>query len=67
MTDAERLTRLEERYAHLQRHVTAQDKAVLEIGDELARLRQELAALRAQQRPAPGGDDSAGEGRPPHY
>lgn len=68
MTDAERLTRLEERYAHLQRHMTEQDKAMLALGDEVLRLRKELATLRHQ--PA-GGSPVAGEEvadeRPPHY
>ena len=48
MNDAERLTLLEERYAHLQRHVALQDKAMLELGEEVAKLRQELRVLRAQ-------------------
>lgn len=67
MTDAERLQRLEERYAHLQRHVTEQDKAMLELAEELARLKQELRQLR--DRPtggAPAEADPADE-RPPHY
>lgn len=70
MTDAERLTLMEERYAHLQRHVTEQDKAMLELAEELARLQAELAALRAH---SAGGASSLGEGdsgadeRPPHY
>ncbi|HVT74019.1 MAG TPA: SlyX family protein [Lacunisphaera sp.] len=70
MTEAERLTLLEERYAHLQRHVAQQDQAMLELGDELARLRRELQALRAQVAGgAPDGDGAAGaaEERPPHY
>lgn len=67
MSDAERLTLLEERYAHLQRHVAQQDKAMLELSEEFARLRKELAALRGQVR---GGAADAGdppEERPPHY
>lgn len=70
MTDAERLTRLEERYAHLQRHVAEQDKAMLELADELARLKADLAAFRAQQ---VGGASPLSDGatdtdeRPPHY
>ncbi len=68
MTDADRLTRLEERYAHLQRHVTQQDKAMLELTDELARLRAELALLRARTDAGGGGDDAAPrDERPPHY
>jgi uncharacterized coiled-coil protein SlyX len=66
MNDHERLTLLEERYAHLQRHNAEQDKAMLELADEVAKLRQELAALRTQQT---GGRDSeeAPDERPPHY
>lgn len=70
MTDAERLTLIEERYAHLQRHMIEQDKAMLELAEELARLKTEVAALRAH---SAGGGSSLGEGdgaadeRPPHY
>jgi uncharacterized coiled-coil protein SlyX len=69
MEDRERLTRLEERYAHLQRHQAEQDKAMLGLAEELARLKKELALLRAAQGPAPeaGGDPAATEERPPHY
>ena len=49
MNDNERITLLEERYAHLQRHNAEQDKAMLELAEEVAKLRKELAALRAQQ------------------
>ncbi|MBI2514313.1 MAG: SlyX family protein [Opitutae bacterium] len=71
MTDAERLTRLEERYAHLQRHVAAQDKAMLELTEALARVKAELATLRAQSAGGGGSplSDNAAEAdeRPPHY
>lgn len=67
MDDAERLTRLEERYAHLQRHQAEQDKVMLELAEELARVKAELATLRARDdssgSPAPGPADE----RPPHY
>jgi hypothetical protein len=66
MTDAERLTRLEERYAHLQRHQAEQDKVMLGLADELAKLRKELAVLRTRAASGPEGAEPADE-RPPHY
>jgi uncharacterized coiled-coil protein SlyX len=66
MNEAERLTRLEERYAHLQRHSTEQDKVMLELAEEVARLRKEFAALRTQQT-AGREPDAPVEERPPHY
>jgi SlyX protein len=67
---SENVTRLEEKIAYLERHVTEQDKAMLEFADELARLRREVKALRDRQ---PSGGDLGGPGsdpsdeRPPHY
>jgi SlyX protein len=67
MSDADRLTRLEERYAHLQRHSGEQDKVMLQLTEELAKLRKELAAMRAgQAEPREGGELPQDE-RPPHY
>jgi hypothetical protein len=66
MDDKERITLLEERYAHLQRHVVQQDKAMLTLSEEFTKLRQEIALLRARE----GGDASPGgmpDERPPHY
>lgn len=66
---SERTDRLEERIAWLERHVTEQDKVMLAQGDALARLRRELALLRARHEddgpspPAAGDQDD----RPPHY
>jgi uncharacterized coiled-coil protein SlyX len=66
MSDADRLTRLEERYAHLQRHSAEQDKVMLQLADELAKLRKEIAAMRVRQpEPREGGEVS--DERPPHY
>lgn len=68
MTPEEKIIRLEERLAHLQRHVVEQDKAMLELGDLVAQLRRELAALQSRLEPAsPPADDSAADERPPHY
>ncbi len=67
MNEAERLTRLEERYAHLQKHLTEQDKAMLALGDELKRVKKELALLRAQQTSQPEPGETPQDERPPHY
>ena len=67
MNDAERLNRLEERYAHLQKHQTEQDKAMLALGDELRRLKTELATLRAQQTSPSTPGEIPPDDRPPHY
>ncbi len=62
----ESLKRLEEKIAHLEHHVTQQDKAMLEFADELARLRRELKTLR-EKSAAGAADDSPVDERPPHY
>ena len=67
MNEAARLTHLEERYAHLQKHLTEQDKAMLALGDELLRLKKELAALRAHQTSQPEPGETPQDERPPHY
>jgi SlyX protein len=67
MSDAERLQLLEERYAHLQRHVAEQDKAMLRLGDEIARLQKELATWRALLTARSDPDASSTDERPPHY
>ena len=67
MSERDRLTRLEERYTHLQNHVVEQDKVVLELSDALVRLRKELAALRdPDSSPGEGAADQIDQ-RPPHY
>ena len=66
MTEIERLTLLEERYAHLQRHTAEQDKAVLGLGEEVAKLRKEITRLRGQVGSSRDTEEGADE-RPPHY
>jgi SlyX protein len=65
----ESIKRLEEKIAHLEHHVTEQDKAMLEFGEELGRLRREVKVWR--ERLAGGMADRGGEPpapeRPPHY
>ena len=67
----ERIQRLEEKVAYLERHVTAQDRAMLELAEDLAALRREWRAQRERSSagaPAPGeGDDGTRDERPPHY
>jgi SlyX protein len=66
---SENLKRLEEKIAFLERHVTEQDKVMLELADELARLRREVSRLREKGTSGgstPATDDDADE-RPPHY
>lgn len=63
---------MEEKVAYLERHVTAQDKVMLELSDLLARVRAELKMLRerANESGSSVGRDDGGElrdERPPHY
>ena len=69
----ESIKRLEEKIAYLERHVTEQDKAMLEMADDLTALRREMKALR--ERLTHGGSGLGGhedasdprDERPPHY
>jgi SlyX protein len=67
----ERIDRLEERLAWLERHVTAQDKEMLALHDELARQQRVLSMLRVrltEDTSGDGGDTSESlNDRPPHY
>lgn len=67
MSNNDRLTRLEESYTHLQKHVIEQDKVILELSDKLVRVGKDLAALRESDQP--GGERAPGriDERPPHY
>jgi len=62
---------LEEKIAYLERHVTEQDKAMLEFAADLAAVRRDLKRLI--ERAAGAGDGGAPESgklpdeRPPHY
>ena len=64
----DRVRQLEEKVAYLERHVTEQDKAMLELADDLARLRKQLLKWREQG----SGSSEANampptDERPPHY
>ncbi|MFZ9746529.1 MAG: SlyX family protein [Opitutaceae bacterium] len=62
----ERLLRLEEKIAYLERHVTAQDRAMLELTEELDAFRREVRRLR-EARAEAGSAPEPAEERPPHY
>jgi len=67
---SEAVTRLEEKIAYLERHVTEQDKAMLELSDELARLKRELKQLGSRLStgaPASAEESLPMDDRPPHY
>ncbi|MEO7414077.1 MAG: SlyX family protein [Opitutaceae bacterium] len=64
----ESIKRLEEKVAYLERHVTEQDKAMLEFSEDLFRLRKQLLKWQEQ---ASGATEMIGapktDERPPHY
>ena len=64
---ADRLGDLEVRYAFLEKHVAAQDRAMLEMAERLDRLEGRLRQLRER---VEGGGPEGGlpaDERPPHY
>jgi len=63
----ERIERLEERLAWLERHVVEQDKTMLELSEQNARLRREIEALRARLESGPDLPSGGEEPPPPHY
>lgn len=64
----ERIDRLEERLAWLQRHVTEQDKAMLEMAGQLDRVKTEITRLKQRSEAAPANPEgSPSDERPPHY
>jgi SlyX protein len=68
METPEQIARLEERLAWLERHVVEQDKAMLEMSDDIIRLRRELRALKERQSSGDLGESgSLADERPPHY
>jgi uncharacterized coiled-coil protein SlyX len=67
MTEAERLTKIEERYVHLQQHMAEQDKAMHELSDAVSRLKKEILLLRSQVVTGTGEPGDVADERPPHY
>lgn len=65
----ETIRHLEEKIAYLEHHVTEQDKVMLELADDLARLRKELKLLAGRISGGSGEseEDLPEQERPPHY
>lgn len=64
----ERIDRLEERLAWFERHVTEQDKEMLDLAKRLDRMQAELRLLRERSTPGETASlPSPAEERPPHY
>lgn len=64
----DRVLRLEEKVAYLERHVTEQDKAMLELMDLVDRLRAEHKVTRERAaNQADDADTGHADERPPHY
>lgn len=65
----ENLKPLEEKIAYLERHVTEQDKAMLELHEDLVKLRREVKALRERSAGGTTGNENEAmpDERPPHY
>ncbi|MFM9001628.1 MAG: SlyX family protein [Opitutia bacterium] len=63
------LSPLEEKIAFLQRHVEQQDRAMLELTRELARLSERLARAEARLKQQASGEDQGppADERPPHW
>ncbi len=72
MSNDTRIDRVEERLAWLERHVTEQDRAMLELVEQNAQLRKALAEMQSRgvapslQREGEPDEDAPPE-RPPHY
>lgn len=59
---------LEARFSWLERHVTEQDKVILELGDQVRALRREADEARRRLEDALDRESEPGsEPRPPHY
>jgi len=63
----ERLARLEEKLAWLQRHVTAQDKAMLELAEQIGQLKRKLSELSQRPGAESAPSHARSDERPPHY
>ena len=63
----ESVKRLEEKIAYLERHVTEQDRAMLELVEQVEALRRELKGLQNRSVSAATPVEESTDERPPHY
>ncbi len=63
----QRIARMEERLAWLERHVALQDRAMLEMAEQGDRLRADLKTLRDRSAAGAGERGEVEGERPPHY
>lgn len=64
---ADALQRLEEKIAYLERHVSEQDKAMLEMATQLDLLKRELGLMRDRMAENKSSEPLAQDEKPPHY
>jgi len=64
--DSVRLRTLEERFAFLEKHVAAQDRAMLDMAERIDGVETKLRLLR-ERMADPGGPGATPDERPPHY
>lgn len=61
------MQRLQEKIAHLERHVGEQDKVMLELATRLDLLQRELGLLRVRLTEAKATSAASEDEKPPHY
>lgn len=66
-SDRTRILRLEERLAWFEKHVVEQDRVMLDLGEQIARLKSELRQVRDKGEAAGSGGEEPKEAPPPHY
>lgn len=61
------IIRLEERIAHLERHIEQQDREIYRQGEVIQKLVRESDNLRQRLEDVADAKDMPGDERPPHY
>ena len=66
-TDHARILRLEERLAWFEKHVIEQDRVMLDISEQLTRVKSDLRSVREKAESGETGGVEQKEAPPPHY